>query len=148
MAVGSAAVRILGVLRRRRLGAAVCASLAGVFILAACDPVIDTSPPTTPTNMRVVSTGVQTISLAWNRSNDDIGVDHYMTYRDGKPVGTAPASPAPSYVDAGLWPHSTHTYYATASDAAGNTSRVTNMVTAFTQSDTTPPTAPTNLVAS
>src|SRR4051812_16039866 len=121
------------------LGAAV-----GVLVVIATAPAAraagDTTPPSTPQNVHIASTTETTMTLAWSPSTDNVGVDHYRVYRDGFEVGTAPQASAPQYVDAGLWPHSTHTYYVNAVDAAGNPSLTSLLVTGNTKVDLTPPT--------
>src|SRR4051794_30289168 len=116
-AMRSFATRMDGRSGRRALAAtALCGVIGAVLGLSsAAFASGDTTPPTTPTNMRVVSVAEQTVSIAWDASTDNLGVDHYTVYRDGNPINTSSSA---SYTDTGLWPHSTHTYYATASDAA------------------------------
>jgi chitodextrinase len=107
----------------------------------------DTTPPSAPQNLHTTTTSESTIGLAWNPSTDNVAVDHYSVYRDGSLVGTAPASAAPSYTDTGLWPHSTHSYYVSATDTSNNTGPISALITGYTKNDITPPTAPTNLTA-
>jgi chitodextrinase len=105
----------------------------------------DTLPPTAATNLRSTGTTETTIALAWDAATDNAGVDHYEVYRDGAAI-SAPV--VTSFTDSGLWPHSTHTYYLAAVDAAGNRSPITPLVTAFTKNDVTAPTAPGPVTAS
>ncbi len=113
----------------------------------------DTIKPSAPANFASGTTTITTVDLSWSASTDNVGVDHYLVYRDGNPVYADPSNPkkgtttATNYTDHDLWPHSTHTYYVTAFDAAGNESAQAPIITAFTKADTTGPDAPTGLVA-
>jgi fibronectin type 3 domain-containing protein len=110
----------------------------------------DTAPPTAPTNLAATPTG-STINLSWTASTDNIGVTGYQIERcqtagctNFAQIGTATAT-ATTYSDAGLNVGS-YVYRVRATDAAGNLSPYSNTAPA-TISDATPPSAPTNLVA-
>src|SRR5262245_31240710 len=102
----------------------VLGAVTGVFVVLATTSAArasgDTTPPSTPQNVHIATTTETTMTVAWSPSTDNVGVDHYRVYRDGFEVGTENQSAAPQYIDSGLWPHSTHTYYVNAVDAAGN----------------------------
>src|SRR5215475_3523184 len=107
--------------------------------------VIDTTPPTAPTNLAVASKTSTSISLTWTASADNVGVTGYRVFDGATQVGTSATT---SFTVTGLAPSSTHTYTARAVDAAGNVSAASNAVTVTTDPpvvDTTAPTAPTNL---
>ena len=56
---------------------AVCAALAVAAALApAASAARDRTPPTTPTNVRVVAVTEDTITIAWNASTDNSGRIH------------------------------------------------------------------------
>jgi chitinase len=78
-----------------------------------------------------------------------VGVTGYKVY-----MGTSSASLIPlasvttaSYSDTGRQPNSTYYYAVSASDAKGNTSALSAVVSTTTLRDTTPPSAPTNVRA-
>jgi chitodextrinase len=73
-------------------------------------------------------------------------VTGYRIYRNGAQVGTSTSN---AYVDTNVQPATTYSYFATAYDAAGNTSAASNTSTTTTPSsaDTSPPSAPTGLAA-
>jgi chitodextrinase len=105
----------------------------------------DTTAPTTPTSLRVTGTGLSTVSLAWNASTDRWAFS-YEVLMDGQVVG---GSAETFTTRRDLAPGSTHTFAVRARDSAGNISGSSNAVTVTlpASDDTTPPSAPTNLVA-
>ena len=92
----------------------------------------DTVPPTVPGNLHVTGTSSSRISLAWNASNDNIGVSGYKVFRNGALVGTSPGT---SYADSGLTASTTYTYSVSAYDGAGNNSASTTSINASTGTD-------------
>ncbi len=106
----------------------------------------DTEAPTVPAIGGIRDTTETTITFNWGASTDNQTVVEYRVFRDGHLVASV-AAPATSFTDSGLWPHSTHSYYVSAVDAAGNVSGVSYIVTGYTKNDITPPSAPTNLIA-
>ena len=80
----------------------------------------DTTPPSTPSNLRIAATGTSQLILEWTSSTDNVGVTGYRVYRDGALV---PAAAMPVFLDSGLAAGSTHTYFVRAVDAAGNQSQ-------------------------
>ena len=95
----------------------------------------DTTPPSTPTNVKVTGTGPGAISLAWTASTDNVGVTGYRVY-DGTRI--AAVSTGPAVTVSGLLPGSSHTFTVTALDAAGNESGHSSSVTATAGSGTAP----------
>jgi hypothetical protein len=96
----------------------------------------DTTPPTTPTNLHVVSNDSRGIGLAWNPSTDDqSGLGQY--YLDGQPCspvdeGTATQVIVPSINSdpvCGIFPGQTYTFTVHARDNVGNFSADSNAVT-------------------
>ena len=69
------------------------------------------------------------ISLAWNASNDNIGVSGYKVFRNGALVGTSPGT---SYADSGLTASTTYTYSVSAYDGAANNTASTTSINAST----------------
>jgi fibronectin type 3 domain-containing protein len=116
-------------------------------------PSEDTIAPTAPTNL-VATGGVGQANLSWTAATDNVGVARYDVYRST----TAGFTPGPStqvaqvagsaatYHDSGP-AAGTYYYRVKAEDAAANLSPPSNEASATVTRDTTPPTAPTNLVA-
>lgn len=107
----------------------------------------DTTPPTTPGNLRVTVTTPSSVTLAWNASTDNSGSFYYVI----QPVGGWPMwtpRTQTSRIVSGLQPQTTHSYNVYAVDNAGNRSALSNTVTVTTLADTTPPTAPVLTVQS
>ncbi|PYS25775.1 MAG: hypothetical protein DMG11_22200, partial [Acidobacteria bacterium] len=96
------------------------------------------------------------ITVTWNPSTDNTGVTGYLIDRclgsgcsNFVQIGTTAGFSTTSYTDTGLSTGTTYTYRVRAKDAAGNLGAYSSVVSATTTgaSDTTPPTAPTNLAA-
>ncbi|MEU1071374.1 MULTISPECIES: glycosyl hydrolase family 18 protein [unclassified Streptomyces] len=85
------------------------------------DPASDPDPPTAPTALRPTGRTSTGVSLAWNASNDNVGVAAYDVYRDGELSQTLPATALTATV-AGLTPATTYTFTVRARDAADNAS--------------------------
>jgi titin len=114
----------------------------------------DTIPPTAPSSLTALATGPTQVNLSWTASTDNVGVTGYFVQRCSGPgctnfaqVASLPGNTT-TYNDTSLAPSTSYTYQIVATDAAGNLSTPSNPASATTQADTTPPTAPTNLVAS
>ena len=100
----------------------------------------DSTPPTTPTDLRVADTTRTSITLAWNASTDNSGVFSYVVKQDNL-SWTVPSQSQTSYTLTWLSPGRTYTFYVYAVDRALNTSGNSNTVVATTLPDQTPPTA-------
>jgi hypothetical protein len=96
----------------------------------------DTTPPSTPTGLKVTGTGPGSISLAWTASTDNVGVTGYRVYEGTTVVAGTGTSPA--VIVGGLLAGSSHTFTVTALDAAGNESGHSGQVTAVAGSGTAP----------
>jgi chitodextrinase len=114
----------------------------------------DTTPPTAPSNLSATATSSSQINLAWTASTDNVGVTGYFVQRCAGSACTSFAQVASLsgtttiYSDTGLTASTPYSYRVQATDAAGNLSTFSNTASATTQSsDTTPPTAPSNLTA-
>jgi calcineurin-like phosphoesterase family protein/fibronectin type III domain protein len=83
----------------------------------------DTTPPTTPQNLRVTSASSSEIDIAWNASTDNVGVTAYIVVRDGERKAKVKA-PTTSYRDTSVSANTTYTYRVRARDAAGNRSKI------------------------
>jgi chitinase len=90
----------------------------------------DTTPPSTPGNLRSTGTTPSSVSLAWNASTDNVAVTGYNVYRGGTLVTTVTGT---TYTDTGRSASTTYTYTVRARDAAGNLSAASNQISATTQ---------------
>lgn len=93
---------------------------------------------TTPTNIHVVSTGPQSITLSWSPSTDNSGtgdVPAYYVYQGSNVVATSMGT---SVTVSSLLPSTAYTFTIQAKDKDGNTSVPSSPVTATTQPATSP----------
>jgi chitodextrinase len=113
-------------------------------------PPPDTIPPSAPTGLTTTVISDTQINLSWTASTDNVGVTGYKVERcQGASCSnfTQIATPtATTFNDTGLAPSTSHSYRVRATDAAGNLSSYSATSTATSSKDTTPPTAPTNLM--
>jgi len=104
---------------------------------------VDTTPPSVPANVSASAVSQSQINVSWNPSTDNVGVTGYQVFRNSIQIATTTAT---SYPDSNLAASTTYSYTVTAFDAAGNVSAQSTAAIATTSStDTTPPSAPTNL---
>jgi hypothetical protein len=100
----------------------------------------DRTPPTTPTNVRVVSVTDDSITIAWNASTDNSGRIHaYIAggiYHPGNSTTKTFSFLVPSY---------TRSFQVQAIDPSGNMSGHSAPITGTTAPDITAPTTPTGL---
>jgi chitodextrinase len=118
-------------------------NLAAVEVLPA---VVDTQPPTAPTNLKAGTLAPTQVPLSWTASSDDQGVAGYRVFRGGAQVGEATGT---SFTDKTVAASTTYEYAVRAYDAAGNTSPPSEALSVTTPAgDTTAPavalTAPTD----
>lgn len=121
-------------------------SIQSSAVTATTQAVVDTVPPTVPTNLVATAVSSSQINLAWSPSTDNVGVSGYKIFRNGVQISTSIVT---SYSDTGLSPSTSYSYTVSAFDAAGNNSDPSSPATAttLTAPDTTPPSVPTGLVA-
>jgi fibronectin type 3 domain-containing protein len=110
----------------------------------------DTQAPTAPTNLTVGQHLTNEVDVSWMPSTDNVGVTGYLLERcEGANCTTFKQIAAPtgtSYSDLGLTAATSYSYRVRATDAAGNLSPYSNIVSSTTLSgDTTPPSAPSAL---
>jgi endo-1,4-beta-xylanase len=112
----------------------------------------DTQAPSAPSGLTASSTTSSSVSLAWTASTDNVGVTGYQVLRapgaSGGSFTQVGTSTTPSFTNTGLTASTTYRFQVRAVDAAGNTSAVSNTVTAMTQAgggDTQAPSTPANL---
>jgi subtilisin family serine protease len=91
--------------------------------------VVDTVPPSTPTNLASSNLTSSQVTLSWNQSIDTVGVAGYDVYRNSTKLTTVAGTP---YTNTGLSGDASYTYTVTARDAAGNTSSSSNPVSITT----------------
>jgi predicted phage tail protein len=100
----------------------------------------DRTPPTTPTNLRIIATTDTTVTLAWSPSTDNSGNFSYRVTERGFNEWTfAVPQTQTTYTARRLWPGQTYSYLVYAVDAAGNRSGNSNTVSYTVPADTTPP---------
>lgn len=102
---------------------------------------VESSPPTTPTDLSATDVDALTVDLSWTASTDNVGVAGYEIFRDGELVATIYGS-ATSYTDTQLDSATSYTYNVAAFDAAGNVSSESSSASATTA---TAPDNPDNL---
>jgi glucose/arabinose dehydrogenase len=115
--------------------------------LAAVSPKApDRTPPTSPTNNHVTATTESTVTLAWNKSTDNVGVTQYAVFKQGQEMMHVSGTTLTATVR-NLTPNTDFAFTIVARDAAGNTSQDSNEAPAHTKasSDHTPPAVPTGL---
>jgi acid phosphatase type 7 len=110
--------------------------------------VVDSAPPTPPTNLSATAIGPNRIDLSWTASSDNVGVAGYTIYRGGTQIATV-SSTTTTHSDTTVSPSTTYTYTVDAFDAAQNHSAQSAPASATTPppGDTTPPSVPTGLAA-
>lgn len=79
--------------------------------------VVDTQPPSIPTNLTAIATGPNSVQLNWTASFDNIGVAGYDIRRDGTIIGSSDTN---SYTDNTALPLTTYTYQVRARDFTPN----------------------------
>ncbi|KAF2335555.1 fibronectin type III domain-containing protein [Flavobacterium daemonense] len=113
--------------------------------VAATTLAADVIAPTAPLNLSASNTTKYTTTLSWTASTDNVGVTGYEVYKDYSLIGTTSAT---TFNVTGLKISSMYTFVVKAKDEAGNVSVASDKLIITTQGqDVTPPTAPTNLVA-
>ncbi len=98
----------------------------------------DTTPPTAPTSLSATVASSAQINLNWTASTDNVGVTGYLVERcqgsacsSFTQIGTPTAI---SYSDTGLTVSTSYSYRVRATDAAGNLSGYSGIVSATTSS--------------
>ncbi|GAA3412686.1 DUF4962 domain-containing protein [Paenibacillus hodogayensis] len=98
----------------------------------------DEQVPTTPGDFRLVSKTDQSVTLAWNASDDNVAVKEYVISVNGVEQQTVPAGTHTATLT-GLNAGQTYTFAVRAVDTSDNRSPMTNPIT-VTLDDTTAPT--------
>ena len=109
--------------------------------------VADTTAPTAPSNVAASTITLTSLNLNWTASTDNVAVTGYDVYNGATKIATVTAT---NYSVSGLTAETAYTFSVKAKDAADNTSATSNTVnvTTLAISDTTAPTAPSNLAVS
>ncbi|MET9297402.1 glycosyl hydrolase family 18 protein [Streptomyces sp. NPDC003077] len=89
------------------------------------DPATDPVPPTAPGNLRGTGKTSSSVSLAWDKASDNVGVAAYDVYRGGTLAKTVPGDTTTATVD-GLQPATAYAFTVKARDAAENSSPASN----------------------
>src|ERR1700680_1688710 len=112
-----------------------------------------TTPPTAPSALTATAASATQINLSWTASTDNVGVTCYLVARcQGAgctvfaQIGTTTGTTT-TFSDSSLTPSVSYSYRVRATDAANNLSAYSNISSATTSPDTTPPTAPSALTA-
>lgn len=84
----------------------------------------DTVPPTTPANLHISMTSPNSVSLSWNASTDDVGVEGYKIYKNGL-IHTDTAELTHTFYNL---PSGSHVFNVRAFDFAQNLSGYSNQV--------------------
>ncbi|HYS11315.1 MAG TPA: fibronectin type III domain-containing protein [Myxococcales bacterium] len=122
-----------------------------VAFRTAGSPPTDSQPPTNPSNLTANASSSSQIDLGWTASTDNVGVTGYRIERcagagcaNFAQVGTSTGT---TFSSTGLSTSTSYSFRVRAADAAGNLSGYSNVASATTLGDTTPPTNPSNLTA-
>ncbi|HEX3933116.1 MAG TPA: fibronectin type III domain-containing protein, partial [Puia sp.] len=91
----------------------------------------DKTPPTTPPNLRVVTTSSTSVTLGWNSSTDNVAVTGYYIYVNGA-KSYATAAGDTTFVVSDLDPTQEYSFNVVAVDASGNASIHSNQVSGAT----------------
>ena len=87
---------------------------------------VDDSAPTAPQNLVITSSNQNSISLQWNESTDDVGVDKYDIFVDGQKSYTTSSN---YFTVPNLTAFQTYNFQVRARDAAGNLSPLSSQIT-------------------
>ncbi len=99
---------------------------------------VDTSPPSTPTDLTEAAASIDEVDLSWTGSSDNTGVAGYDISRDGTPIAST-SGPATTYRDSTVAPSTTYRYAVAARDGAGNTSPVSTTFSVTTPAGSAAP---------
>lgn len=96
----------------------------------------DIEAPTQPKGLHSMGTTATTVDLMWSPSEDNVGVDHYVVYRENagvmNKIGTTDNT---SFVDKNLKANTSYKYVVTAVDLARNESSRSDVLTVATKLD-------------
>jgi chitodextrinase len=90
---------------------------------------LDTEPPTAPTNLAITGQTATSVNLAWNASTDNIGIQGYEVYNGTTLIGSTTGL---TYSVSALNAGTNYTFTVKAKDTAGNLSVASNAVSLTT----------------
>jgi hypothetical protein len=97
--------------------------------------VIDSIPPSIPTNLMAMAVAYNQVNLSWSPSTDNVGVSGYRVYRDSALLASSVTT---SYVDTSCAAATNYSYQVSAVDAANNESAKCGAVEALTPARPSP----------
>jgi chitin-binding protein len=98
----------------------------------------DQVPPSTPANVQVTSVTTSSVSLSWDASTDNVGVNGYRVYwRTGANSYQSVNTTGTAYTKTGLASGVTYDFYVVATDAGGNVSGNSTTVSGTTTANDT-----------
>ena len=103
---------------------------------------IDVTAPSKPNNFKVDSKTATSVTLAWDKSEDNVAIEGYDIYIDDEKVGFTSNN---TITITGLIPNTVNKYRILARDTSGNVSDFTESIEFTTDVDTDIPTKPINL---
>ncbi len=111
------------------------------------DVFVDSTPPSTPSNLTASNTTQTSTDLNWTASTDNVGVFSYDVYEGPTVIANVVNT---NYQVTGLNASTSYSFTVVARDVAGNQSSASNIanITTLDPPDTQAPSAPTNLTAS
>jgi large repetitive protein len=89
--------------------------------------VTNTTPPTAPGNLTVISSTTNSIGLSWTASTDNVAVAHYAIYTNGVLTNVTPNL---TFLVNALTPNQLYSFVVKAVDVSGNYSNPSNQVDA------------------
>jgi len=108
-----------------------------ILLLNSDGPPVDSTPPSTPSNLVATPVSQSQIDLTWTASTDaQSGVSTYRVFRSGSLIGQ---SATVSFSDTGLAEGTAYTYEVSAVNGTGLESAKSAPVSATTMADVTPP---------
>jgi len=121
-------------------------TLVGILSLASrvCAQT-DTTPPSIPAGLAATAITVNSFTLTWTASTDNVGVTGYEVFRGSTSLGTTAAL---TLNIGGLAPNTSYAMKVRARDAAGKWSALSAALTVKTLADTTAPAVPAGLASS
>ncbi len=110
----------------------------------------DTSAPSTPLNLQGTAVSDQQVQLTWSPSTDNVSVTGYRVFRGASASSLVLFAVVPSaaFTDTNIYPNTTYYYSVEAFDPSYNYSGMSATIGVTGRPDTTPPTVPTNVIAS
>lgn len=96
---------------------------------------LDTTPPSTPTNLAATALSQSSIQLIWDPSTDNVSVTGYKVLLNTVSIATVTTN---SYTDTGLASNTTYSYAVKAFDSAGNISEASGPASSTTFGGSSP----------